>query len=245
MRIIRFSHADQPTFGILEDEATRIIGVRGDPLFQQVEPSGVFATLDDVRLLAPVIPRSKIIRVDPDTLSHQQPPHCDLIPNTAVVGPDDPINAPQWAPTLDVGASLGVVVKTIVKDVEPEAVAQLLLGYTLIADFRIPDVSGAAACMWDSAAPLGPWILVDPDTGCEKEEILLRVEDQEITLTPTIDTDIAHIVSSISRIATLLPGDMISVPLTRPDQRLFVKERQRVMISHPHLGTLRSIRMPQ
>ncbi|QOX81170.1 DUF2437 domain-containing protein [Nanchangia anserum] len=54
MRIVRVSASDHPTYGILEDAGSRIIGLTGDPLFQQVEHSGAFFTLGEERLLAGV-----------------------------------------------------------------------------------------------------------------------------------------------------------------------------------------------
>ena len=61
MRIARFSQGSSIYYGALEDESTRIVGLKGDPLFSPVEPSGQIFELDEVRLLSPVIPRSKVI----------------------------------------------------------------------------------------------------------------------------------------------------------------------------------------
>ena len=52
MRIVRFSDGSSPCYGALDDGSTRIVGLKGDPLFAAVEPSGRVFELDEVRLLS-------------------------------------------------------------------------------------------------------------------------------------------------------------------------------------------------
>ena len=103
MRIARFSQGSSIYYGALEDESTRIVGLKGDPLFSPVEPSGQIFELDEVRLLSPVIPRSKVIGLGgnypaPGAAPSDPParPSVFLKPNTTVIGPDDPIVFPSW-----------------------------------------------------------------------------------------------------------------------------------------------------
>ena len=63
MRIARFSDGTNPVYGALEEGSKRIVGLKGDPLFSPVEPSGQIYELDEVRLLSPVIPRSKVVGI--------------------------------------------------------------------------------------------------------------------------------------------------------------------------------------
>ena len=141
MRIVRVSASDQPTYGILGDASKRVIALTGDPLFHKVEQSGQFFELEDVRLLSPVIPRSKALVLDPVGVAGDvAAQHVTLIPNTAIAGPDDPIVFPAWAHEVTVEPALAIVVKTLVKDVSPAAARTLILGTCLAARFRASGV---------------------------------------------------------------------------------------------------------
>ena len=103
MRIARFSDGTNPVYGALEEGSTRIVGLKGDPLFSPVEPSGQIYELDEVRLLSPVIPRSKVVGIGdnysdiPIPADERPEPPIFLKANTSVVGPDDPIAIPAWS----------------------------------------------------------------------------------------------------------------------------------------------------
>ena len=137
MRIARFSQGSSIHYGALEDESTRIVGLKGDPLFSPVEPSGQIFELDEVRLLSPVIPRSKVIGLGgnypaPGEQRSEDParPSVFFKPNTAVIGPDDPIVFPSWGQEVFYEAELAVVIKTLAKDVSVEDASSVILGYT-------------------------------------------------------------------------------------------------------------------
>ena len=63
MRIARFTTGDDPMYGIVQakDGREMVYGITGDPLYTEIRPTGTILPLDDVRLLAPVIPRSKVV----------------------------------------------------------------------------------------------------------------------------------------------------------------------------------------
>ena len=63
MRIVRFSDGESPRYGALEEGSSRIVVLKGDPLFSEIEPDGRIVELEEVRLLSPVIPRSKVIGI--------------------------------------------------------------------------------------------------------------------------------------------------------------------------------------
>ncbi|HMO11431.1 MAG TPA: DUF2437 domain-containing protein, partial [Actinotalea sp.] len=108
MRIARFTTGNDPRFAVLEGEgdAAELHVLRGDPLYMPTELTGQVVPLtDEVRLLAPVIPRSKIVGVGRNYADHaaemgNELPTSPLLfvkPNTSVVGPDDPIVLPHWS----------------------------------------------------------------------------------------------------------------------------------------------------
>ncbi|GMA88758.1 hypothetical protein GCM10025868_40080 [Angustibacter aerolatus] len=104
MRIARYTTGDEPAYGVVREHEGRqmIAQVHGDPMYRSLEPTGVVVALDDVRLLAPVIPRSKVIGIGKNYADHAaemggeapKEPLVFLKPNTAVVGPGDPVTLP-------------------------------------------------------------------------------------------------------------------------------------------------------
>jgi 2-keto-4-pentenoate hydratase/2-oxohepta-3-ene-1,7-dioic acid hydratase in catechol pathway len=69
MRVIRFTPkpgselGNDPLFGLIEEDDQTISVINGDPLFNGIAKSGQITKLEDVRLLAPVLPRSKVVCV--------------------------------------------------------------------------------------------------------------------------------------------------------------------------------------
>ena len=61
MRIARFSDGTNPVYGALEEGSTRIVGLKGDPLFSPVEPSGQIYELDEVSMLSQVMQRPTVV----------------------------------------------------------------------------------------------------------------------------------------------------------------------------------------
>lgn len=224
MRIVRFSDGTNPRYGALDDGSDRIVVLKGDPLFSPVEPSGQIVELDDVRLLSPVIPRSKVVGVGKNYADHAremggEPPAEPILffkPNTSVIGPDDPIVLPAWSQEVHHEAELAVVIKTLAKDVPPEGVDDVILGYTCANDVSARDAQRndgqwARAKGFDTACPLGPWIVVDPDLDVTDLRVESRVngEVRQSESTSKMITPVKELVSYISHMFTLLPGDVI------------------------------------
>src|ERR671920_1669423 len=100
MRIARFASGDYPQYGIVElaEDGGRHPGtvsvLTGDPIAMPVQLTGERKELDGVRLLAPVIPRSKVVAVGRNYAAHAAElgnevpatPLTFLKPNTAVIG---------------------------------------------------------------------------------------------------------------------------------------------------------------
>ena len=108
MRIARFTTGDEPRYAIVDGDegAEELIVLSGDPMYTPGTLTGERIPLtDDVRLLAPVIPRSKIVCLGKNYEEHakevaargpaSEVPILFLKPNTAVIGPDDPIVMPR------------------------------------------------------------------------------------------------------------------------------------------------------
>ncbi|MDP3209697.1 MAG: DUF2437 domain-containing protein, partial [Rhodoglobus sp.] len=95
MKIARFSSGGDPRYGIVDGD--EIVVLRGDPLFSGYDTTEERIALADVKLLAPVIPRSKVVAVGKNYVDHvaefggevPKEPLLFLKPNTSVIGPGD------------------------------------------------------------------------------------------------------------------------------------------------------------
>ncbi|MFC8733409.1 fumarylacetoacetate hydrolase family protein [Luteimicrobium sp. NPDC057192] len=225
MRIARFTTGDDPRYAIVQQEGDRtfLAVLTGDPLYMPTTPTGERLELGDgVRLLAPVIPRSKIVAVGKNYADHAKEmggevPSSPLLffkPNTAVAGPDDPIVLPDFSQEVSYEAELALVVGRVTKDVTPERALDHILGYTVANDVTARDAQRtdgqwARAKGFDSSCPLGPWI----ETELDVEDVAVRSrvngEPRQDGRTRDLVFDIPFLVSYISEAFTLLPGDVI------------------------------------
>jgi 2-keto-4-pentenoate hydratase/2-oxohepta-3-ene-1,7-dioic acid hydratase in catechol pathway len=137
-----------------------------------------------------------------------------LIPNTAVVGPGDPVVIPPQTQEVSYEGELAVVIGRIAKDVPPERVGEVVFGYTCANDVTARDLQRsdgqwARAKGFDTFCPLGPWITTDLDVS----DLSIRTtRDGEVVQDGTT-ADMVHTVPALvahaSAAFTLLPGDDI------------------------------------
>lgn len=235
MRIARFVHDQIIGFGTVElpDDAgehpNTIQVLNGDPLAGAVQYTGERLDLEAVRLLAPVIPRSKIVAIGRNYAAHAaefdnavpKEPMAFLKPNTSVVGPGEPIVYPRQTTAVDHEAELAIVIGRICKDVPAERAADVIFGYTCANDVSARDLQEsdgqwARAKGFDTFCPLGPWITTHLSI---EEASALRIgasirrgnrtiERQDST-TANMVHGIAELVAFVSAFTTLLPGDVI------------------------------------
>ena len=233
MRIARFVKDGQdPTYGIIElavdggDHPDTIAALTNDPLagLPGNHTRGRHA-LVDVRLLAPVIPRSKIVGVGKNYADHAKEmggevPESPLLffkPNTSVIGPDDTIIRPAGCENLHFEGELAIVIGRICKEVPAERVPEVIFGYTIAndvtaRDWQATDGQWARAKGSDTFLPLGPW--VNTHLTVEEAEHLtietrLGDEVRQQGSTAQMVRGIVELVSYITSFTTLLPGDLI------------------------------------
>ena len=202
MRIVRFIPAPDsdlgrdPPFGIVEGDQISVI--QGDPLYSGVTQTGAKVALSSVRLLAPVIPRSKVVCVGKNYADHAKEmggevptePIIFIKPNTSVVGPGDTIVWPAMSERVDHEAELAIVIGRLCKDVPAERVADVIFGYTIANDVTARDLQSkdgqwSRAKGFDTFCPLGPWI--DTDFIPESSESLqpLMEPSSKMHISPT------------------------------------------------------------
>lgn len=224
MRIARFVVDSDPAFGVVEGEEGQeeIAVMAGDPFYSGVQLTGVRHQLADVRLLAPVIPRSKIVGIGRNYADHAQElgnevPPAPLMffkPNTSVIGPGDPIVLPAFSDEISFESELAVVIGRICKDVPLDRVDEVVFGYTCANDLTARDAQKtdnqwARAKGFDTSCPVGPWIETELDT--ENLSVKGRLDDElkQDGSTSQMIWGVRELVSYVSQAFTLLPGDLI------------------------------------
>ena len=224
MRIARFTPPKEisasPLFGIVAGDDIEILS--GDPLYSGIARTGESVALDKVKLLAPVIPRSKVVCVGKNYADHAkemdsavpEQPVLFIKPNTSVIGPDDAIVWPAMSKKVDHEAELAVVIGKICKDVPKERVQDVIFGYTIANDVTARDLQKidgqwSRAKGFDTFCPIGPWIETDIDPGDLAISATVDGELRQSDRTSSMIFDIPTIINFISQVYTLLPGDVI------------------------------------
>ncbi len=231
MRIARFTTGDDPRYGVVSGDLDEhgelpedaVISVlKGDPMYVGIEPTGEQVPLPDARLLAPVIPRSKVVAIGRNYAAHAAEMGSDvpteplmfIKPNTSVVGPGDPVSYPRQSREVHFEGELAVVIGRICRDVPVERATDVIFGYTIANDVTARDLQKSdgqwsRAKGFDTFCPLGPWL----STGLDAADLRLTTRRDGETVqdgrTSQLVFDIPTLVSYISAAFTLLPGDVI------------------------------------
>jgi 2-keto-4-pentenoate hydratase/2-oxohepta-3-ene-1,7-dioic acid hydratase in catechol pathway len=227
VRIARFSVDDEPKYGIVEtDDPEGLVGtvalLDSDPLYRPVQLTGETLQLADVRLLAPVIPRSKVVCVGRNYAAHAaelgnevpKEPMIFLKPNTSVVGPLDGIVYPEQTNDLQFEGELAIVIGRICRDLPKERAEEVIFGYTIANDVTARDLQKsdgqwARAKGYDTFCPLGPWIQTDLDVADLRVTTTLNGETRQDGRTSQFIFDIPTVLAYITSFTTLLPGDVV------------------------------------
>jgi 2-keto-4-pentenoate hydratase/2-oxohepta-3-ene-1,7-dioic acid hydratase in catechol pathway len=224
VRIARYTTGDDPTYGVVTsiDGREVVAPLRGDPIYAGIQPSGDPVDLDAVRLLAPVIPRSKVVCVGRNYAEHAselgnevtEEPLIFLKPNTSVIGPGDPIIYPTQSENVHFEGELGVVIGRICRDVPPQRVGDVIYGYTVgndvtARDLQAKDDQWTRAKGFDSFCPLGPWIETELDASDVAVETTLNGERKQTDRTSHMVFDVPTIIAYVTSFMTLLPSDVV------------------------------------
>jgi len=218
MKIARFFADSMVRYGIVE----------GDDIIELVdgdipsEEDAVVYLLPEVTLLAPTAP-SKVVCVGLNYTDHAKEvgmelpgaPMLFLKPSTSVIGPDENIVYPAMSERVDYEGELAVVISQEARHVSPDEAEDYILGYTCLndvtaRDLQIADIQFTRAKSFDTFCPIGPWI--DTDIDPTSVAIETRVNDKTVQTSNTkhLNWDVFELVSFVSRIMTLLPGDVIA-----------------------------------
>lgn len=217
MKLIRFEREDKITFGILDGE--KVQALRGPP----TQPLHLeeTTTLGEVRLLAPIVP-TKIVAIGLNYREHakelklkpSEEPLLFLKPPSALNGPEAPILLPEMSKRVDYEAELAVVIGQHCKNLSEAEVPKAILGYSCFndvtaRDLQFKDVQFTRAKAFDTFACLGPWIETELDPSNLKIETRVNGELKQNARTSEMIFSVPRIVSFVSQVMTLEPGDVI------------------------------------
>jgi len=231
VRIARFTTGDDPQYGVVTGDVDELgipsddsvlVALAGDPLYVGVQLLDKEVLLSEVRLLAPVLPRSKVVGIGRNYAAHAaelgndvpDEPLMFIKPNTSVVGPGDPVFYPRQSSEVHYEGELAVVIGRICRDVTPDRVADVVYGYTVgndvtARDLQRKDGQFTRSKGFDSFCPLGPWIETELDTSDLKVTTHLNGDLVQDGSTKQMIFDVPTIVAHVSSVMTLLPGDVI------------------------------------
>ncbi|MBM0280102.1 fumarylacetoacetate hydrolase family protein [Micromonospora tarensis] len=232
MRIARFAHAKGMSFGAVEGEpeagpqGLTIAEIEGHP-FGKLSFSGARWALSDVRLLSPILP-SKVVCVGRNYADHAaelgnevpKEPLLFLKPSTSVIGPRDAIRLPIFSKQVEHEAELAVVIGAPgARRADRAAAERAIFGYTCANDVTARDLQRSdgqwtRAKGFDSFCPIGPWITTGLDVSdleirCEVGRNPEEMEVRQLGRTKDMVFDVPGLVSYISHVMTLLPGDVV------------------------------------
>jgi 2-keto-4-pentenoate hydratase/2-oxohepta-3-ene-1,7-dioic acid hydratase in catechol pathway len=219
MRIARFLYRGRRGWGVVEDGVVRVLR---DPPFSKVEFGKGAIPLARVRVLPPAIP-TKIVLVGLNYRDHarelkMKPPKEPIFflkPPTALIAHGETIIYPQGVKRVDYEAELAVVIKKEAKNIREDEARRYVLGYTCLndvtaRDIQRKDIQWTRAKSFDTFCPLGPWVETDLDPDDVRISSYLDGELRQDSSTSNFIFSVGELVAFISRVMTLLPGDVIS-----------------------------------
>lgn len=201
-------------------EALTVASISEHP-FGPISFTGARWALEDVRLVAPILP-SKVVCIGKNYADHIQEmggdapaaPVIFLKPSTAVVGHGDPIRIPAEAGEVHHEAELAAVIGRPLRNVDADTARAGILGYTCANDVtdrtaQKDDGQWTRAKGYDSYCPLGPWIETVLDPSDLRVSAGVNGVLKQDGRTSQMIHDVGAVVAFMSHVMTLLPGDVV------------------------------------
>jgi 2-keto-4-pentenoate hydratase/2-oxohepta-3-ene-1,7-dioic acid hydratase in catechol pathway len=253
VRIVRFASPQGMSFGVLDGDGN-VAQIEGHP-FGRITFTGARYDRADIRLLSPILP-SKVVCIGKNYAEHiaemntgdaPEAPLIFLKPSTSVIGPDDAIRIPAGSTNVHHEVELAVVIGARgARNVTEDQAMNAVFGYTIGNDVSERDMQKAdgqwtRAKGFDSFCPLGPWIETDlPALGLDPADLEITCtvdgEARQKGRTSQLIFGLPTLISYISQVMTLLPGDVILTGTPSGVGR--IAPGQRVDCTVEGLGTL-------
>ncbi|OKH13507.1 5-oxo-1,2,5-tricarboxylic-3-penten acid decarboxylase [Fischerella major NIES-592] len=220
-RFVRVQNPEgQIYYGLLQ--LSMKVQVLDAPPWLQGQPTDLILEPDDYEILAPCAP-SKIIAVGKNYAEHAAEmrtevpaePLIFLKPPTSVIASLGKIHYPPQSQRVDYEGELALVIGDRAFNCTPKEAQMKIWGYTIANDVTARDLQKkdsqwTRAKGFDTFCPLGPWIVRELSPGARLQTFLN--EEPTPVQSATIDQMVFppdYLVSYISQIMTLLPGDIV------------------------------------
>jgi 2-keto-4-pentenoate hydratase/2-oxohepta-3-ene-1,7-dioic acid hydratase in catechol pathway len=217
MQVVRLMYEGDCRYGLADDSTITLIS---DEPFAAWEPESTIP-LQEARLLAPVSPTKVVCvglnyRAHIAEMGHATPnaPVIFLKPSTSVIGPLQPIPIPEGVGRVDYEGELGLVIGRRMHRVSPEHASEGVLGLCCGNDVTARDVQKTdgqwtRAKGFDGFCPIGPWVATDVEPDDLLLETLVNGTVKQTTRTSDMLFHPYELVSFISHVMTLVPGDVV------------------------------------
>jgi 2-keto-4-pentenoate hydratase/2-oxohepta-3-ene-1,7-dioic acid hydratase in catechol pathway len=220
MKIYRYLYRNKAHWGALKEDI--LFELRGS-VFGRFKTKEEGIPISEVTLLPPAEP-TKIVAVGANYKNHAremgrpipEEPMIFLKPPSAVVGPNDIIIYPKMAKRVDYEGELALVIKKEAKLLSAnDKIEDYILGYTCFNDVTARDLQQkdgqfTRAKSFDTFAAVGPCIATDVDPSQMRLKTFLNGKLRQSSSLNNLIFSVPFLVRFISRIMTLIAGDIIT-----------------------------------
>lgn len=215
---VRFRHGDTTRYGVVRGE--RVFALEGD-LFEQPAETTVSFSRTEIDMLVPCLP-SKIVCAGLNYRSHAEELHLGLPdepvlfmkpPSALLAAEGDIIYWPETT-RLDYEGELALVIGRKCHRVAEEEALDYVFGYTIANDITARDLQNrdgqwTRAKCFDTFMPLGPTIVKGVDAADLSLQTFVNGAIRQDGRTSDLIFGLPYLVSFVSRVMTLYPGDVI------------------------------------
>ena len=214
---------------VLTDRGTyRVDGDGGATLLAPCEPSACFC-----------VGRNYAATIDQMGYDTPEAPDWFIKPPASVHPPGAPVPYPAWTEELTYAGELAAVIDRRCHGVSPEAVPEVVRGYTVMNDLDALDQPGRTARKaFHASGPLGPWIETDIDPTDVRMTTRVGDERRQSATTARMLFEPAEVIAFLSERYTFRPGDVVA--FGSPDNPGLVEPGEAVVIEYEGVGTLRN-----
>lgn len=219
MKLTRFIHNTEPRYGMVDHG--KIYPLAGT-IFDKPIREGIGYPLREVTLLCPVFP-SKAICLGLNYRDHAEELHISapespaffMKPSSAVIGTGKHIVYPKELVTqMDYEGELAVVIGKEAHYISKDEAEQYILGYTIANDVTARNLQPkhgqwTISKSFDTFLPVGPWVETRIDPSHLDLTLTVNGEVKQRSNTAEMLFPISAIVSYLSKVMTLYPGDLI------------------------------------
>lgn len=249
MKIVQFYEFTDKNihYGILKND--KIYKINGD-IFDKFIETEEFVTLDRIKILPVTLP-SKIVCVGLNYKDHAEEvkmklpvePIIFIKPNSSIIGQNDCIVLPPQSERVEYEAELAIIIKKEGKNIPLEEAKNYIFGYTCANDVTARDLQKkdgqwTRAKSFDTFCPLGPYIETEIDPTNLEIKLFLNKELKQHSNTRYMIFGIYRLISYISSVMTLYPGDVILTGT--PPGVGQIKKGDEVIVSIEGIGELKN-----